>query len=66
MVSSLFLDKNCAYRLGELLELVMNKNLVHNGLPWYFPVELFINLKDTHFIELAYSLRSCRREKGKV
>ncbi len=41
-----FLDKNCAYRLAELIELVIDENLVHNGRFWYVPVELFYRLKE--------------------
>lgn len=40
-----FLDKNCAYRLAELLQLVVEEDLVHTGKPWYLPVELFYRLK---------------------
>jgi len=41
-----FLDKNCAYRLAELLELVLQKDLVDNGRFWYLPVEIFYRLKE--------------------
>lgn len=42
-----FLDKNCAYRLAELIDLLVEDNsLTDNGLPWYSPVELFIRLRD--------------------
>lgn len=41
-----FLDKNCIYRLGELLELVIEEDLLDNGRFWYLPVELFYRLKD--------------------
>ncbi|MBU2541143.1 MAG: DUF4105 domain-containing protein [Candidatus Omnitrophica bacterium] len=41
-----FLDKNCVYRLAELLELVIEEDLLSNGRFWYLPVELFYHLKD--------------------
>ncbi|OQY53881.1 MAG: hypothetical protein DRR08_10105 [Candidatus Parabeggiatoa sp. nov. 2] len=41
-----FLDKNCAYRLAELLELVIDEELLGNVLVWYVPVELFHRLND--------------------
>lgn len=41
-----FLDKNCVYRLGELLELVIEEGLVDNGRFWYLPVDLFYRLKE--------------------
>ncbi|OAD19577.1 hypothetical protein THIOM_004778 [Candidatus Thiomargarita nelsonii] len=39
-----FLDKNCAYRLAELLEFVIDEELLGNVLLWYVPVELFHRL----------------------
>ena len=39
-----FLDKNCAYRLGELLELVIDGDLLNNKRFWYLPLELFSRL----------------------
>jgi hypothetical protein len=36
-----FLDKNCAYRLGELIDLVIEEELINDVRLWYFPVELF-------------------------
>jgi len=39
-----FLDKNCAYRLAELLELVIDEELLGKVLLWYVPVELFHRL----------------------
>jgi len=41
-----FLDKNCAYRLAELLELVLDEELLGNVLLWYVPVELFHRLNE--------------------
>lgn len=38
-----FLNKNCAYRLGELIDLVIEEDLIEDQL-WYFPVELFHKL----------------------
>mgnify|MGYP001612193450 FL=1 len=41
-----FLDKNCAYRLAELADLVIEEDLLDNGHFWYLPVELFHRLND--------------------
>ena len=41
-----FLDKNCAYRLGELVDLVIDEDLVRNRLFWYAPVKLFYRLEE--------------------
>jgi hypothetical protein len=41
-----FLDKNCAYRLAELVDLVVEEDLLDNGHFWYIPVELFHRLND--------------------
>jgi Domain of unknown function (DUF4105) len=41
-----FLNKNCAYRLAELLDLVLEEEVVDSGRFWYYPVELFHRLKD--------------------
>jgi len=41
-----FLNKNCAYRLGELVDLVLEEDLVQNNLFWYPPVKLFHRLND--------------------
>ncbi len=40
-----FLDENCAYRLAELLDLVIDEKLLNKVLLWYAPVELFHRLK---------------------
>ncbi|MBF0479016.1 MAG: DUF4105 domain-containing protein [Candidatus Omnitrophica bacterium] len=48
-----FLKENCAYRLAELVELVTNEDLTHNGRFWYLPVELFYRLsaiQSIHYI----------------
>ncbi|MCK5877986.1 MAG: DUF4105 domain-containing protein [Candidatus Marithrix sp.] len=39
-----FLDENCAYRLAELLNLVIDEELLVKVLLWYVPVELFHRL----------------------
>lgn len=41
-----FLTKNCAYRLAELLELVMDEDLLDTAGHWFIPVELFHNLQE--------------------
>lgn len=41
-----FLDKNCVYRLAELLELVIEEKLLDNARLWYVPVELFHRFND--------------------
>lgn len=39
-----FLEKNCAFRLAELLELVIPEPLLDNTKCWYIPVETFHRL----------------------
>lgn len=41
-----FLDKNCAYRLGELIDLVIDEDLMNNRQLFYFPVDLFHKIYD--------------------
>ncbi|WP_417911673.1 DUF4105 domain-containing protein, partial [Candidatus Electronema sp. TJ] len=41
-----FLDQNCAYRLAELLELVIDEPLLERAAFWYAPVETFHRLED--------------------
>lgn len=41
-----FLTQNCAYRLGEVLELVTGEQFVEHAHLWFVPVELFHRLKD--------------------
>ncbi len=41
-----FLKENCAYRLAELLELVVDEKLLKNARAWYIPVEMFNRLQD--------------------
>lgn len=51
-----FLDKNCGYRIAELLELVIDEKLLKKAKIWYLPVEIFHRLNE---IDVA------RRKKGK-
>lgn len=49
-----FLDKNCAFRLGELLDLVLPEDLLGKRRRfWYVPVELFHRLQDMDRIRWA-------------
>lgn len=41
-----FIDKNCAYRLAELMDLAIEEDLLTNSRFWYAPVELFHRLND--------------------
>lgn len=41
-----FLDKNCAYRLAELIELVIEEELLDNVYLWYVPEQIFNRLND--------------------
>lgn len=41
-----FLNKNCSYRLAELLALGIEEELLSNARLWYLPVELFHRLVD--------------------
>jgi len=41
-----FLHKNCAARLAELLELVLEEPLLDNARIWYAPVEIFHHLEN--------------------
>ena len=40
-----FLDKNCAFRLAELVDLVVPEEVLNNYYAWYLPEELFYSLK---------------------
>ncbi len=40
-----FLEENCAYRLAELIELALDRDLTSGFRTWYVPVELFHRLK---------------------
>ena len=48
-----FLDKNCAYRLAELLELVIDEPLLQHAKVWCAPVEIFHRLEDIDQAEKA-------------
>lgn len=48
-----FLDKNCAYRLAELLELVIDEPLLQHAKVWCAPVEIFHRLEDIDHAEKA-------------
>jgi len=39
-----FLKENCAYRMAELLELVIDESLLPQNLPWSMPATVFDNL----------------------
>ncbi len=52
-----FLTRNCVYKIGELLELVIEDDLTDNGRFWHVPVELFYRLKEVD--------RARRRNGGK-
>ena len=42
-----FLDKNCGYRVSQILELILNKDIVNNKSDsWYIPVETFNFLEE--------------------
>jgi hypothetical protein len=41
-----FLDKNCAYRLAELLELVTGYRFTPRAQPWYIPITTFKRLNE--------------------
>ncbi len=44
-----FLDKNCGYRVSQLLELVLNKDIVNKvSDTWYIPVETFNFLEESN------------------
>lgn len=40
-----FLDKNCVYRIAEMIELATNEDFLDNANAWYFPVEFFHRLE---------------------
>lgn len=42
-----FFDKNCAYRIAQLIELVDETSLSKHQRPWYLPEVLFHNLNQT-------------------
>jgi hypothetical protein len=49
-----FLDKNCAYRLAELMELVIDAPLARNHSAWYAPVELFFRIEDANHASIEH------------
>lgn len=42
-----FLNQNCAYRMGELLELVVDQPLFSRSIPWTMPSSIFENIITT-------------------
>lgn len=60
-----FLEKNCAYRMAELLELVTGEILTPNYQPWYLPVSMFQDLErieNSRYIKKINFLPSSQRE----
>ena len=43
-----FFDKNCGFRLAELLDLVVEEELLNSTSWWYAPVELFHKIDSIH------------------
>ncbi|WP_122893361.1 Lnb N-terminal periplasmic domain-containing protein [Arcobacter peruensis] len=41
-----FLDKNCAYRVSEIIELIKEEPIIQNAKYWYAPVETFHKLEE--------------------
>ncbi|MGB0866090.1 MAG: DUF4105 domain-containing protein [Granulosicoccaceae bacterium] len=41
-----FLQKNCAWRIAQLLEIVLDKNIVPSLRPYYMPVDVFHAVDD--------------------
>ena len=41
-----FLDKNCGYKVSQLVELVTNQKIIDSKKPWYPPVETFYKLEE--------------------
>mgnify|MGYP005993626735 FL=1 len=41
-----FLDKNCGYRISQLLEVVVKEPILKNSQYWYAPVETFHQLEE--------------------
>ncbi len=39
-----FLNKNCAYQMAELLELVIDREIISRNIPWTMPVSIFERL----------------------
>ena len=53
-----FLDKNCGYRLAELLELVLEEEILDDAGRWYIPVDLFHRI-----LEIDRARQETGREK---
>lgn len=47
-----FLKQNCAFRMAELLELVINAELIDKNQPWAMPVSIFHQLAEVKQQEL--------------
>ncbi|MBM9520726.1 DUF4105 domain-containing protein [Desulforhopalus vacuolatus] len=41
-----FLDENCAFRLAELLEIIIEEPFLDQAKKWYIPVETFFRLEE--------------------
>lgn len=41
-----FLRENCAYRIAELLEMVLQESFINHKQPYYLPVDVFYRLTD--------------------
>jgi hypothetical protein len=41
-----FLNRNCGYKVSELLELVIDEKIIKNSSIWYAPIETFYKLKE--------------------
>jgi hypothetical protein len=60
-----FLNKNCGYRIAELLELVTGHPLTPNKQPWYLPISVFQKLTDieqSRYIKKIRFLPSSQRK----
>jgi len=55
-----FFDKNCSFRLAELLKLILEEPLLEHAAVWYAPVETF------HRLEEINQLREKSGEKGVI
>lgn len=61
-----FFSDNCAYRMGDLLELVVDKEMVSKNMPFAIPSALFHKLHEYHLvkdIKLIKSRQTRMREK---
>jgi len=43
-----FLNKNCAFRLAELIDLVIEEDLIIRDRLWYLPISTFHHINDIH------------------